>query len=74
MKLRNFKKSIHRKMDYKYHEPRISSKLFIRVAPPIVYHYCHRLESRKDLGTNKTVYIITKKRKRHEQGHSPKAE
>lgn len=74
MKLRNFKKSIHSKKDYKYHEPRINQKMFIRVSPQFVEHYCHRLESRKDLGISKTVYIITKKRKRHEQDHSPKAE
>lgn len=67
MKLRNFKKDIHRKRGYKYHEPRIISKMFIRVSPQFVEHYCHGLVSRKDLGTNKTVYIITKKRKRHEQ-------
>ena len=74
MKLRNFKKSIHRKGDYKYYEPRINQKIFIKDNTFFVYYWCHNLRARLCLDTNEFMYIITKKRKRHEQGHSPKAE
>lgn len=58
MKLRNFKKSIHRKRDYKYREPRINSKIFIRVDGSFIYYTCHKLSARVCLLTNEICYII----------------
>ena len=58
MKLRNFKKSIHRKRDYKYREPRINSKIFIRVDGSFIYYTCHKLSARVCLLTNEFCYII----------------
>lgn len=68
MKLRDFKKAIHRKKDYMYHEPRINQKILIKDDTIMVYYTCHKLSARLCLLTNEFVYIIKSKRKRHGQG------
>lgn len=62
MKLRNFKKVIHRVGYYKYHEPRILQKIFGKDDSSFVYYTCHKLEGRLCLETNEFVYIIKKKK------------
>ena len=64
MKLRTFKKSIHRKKPY-WHDPRCNSKIFLSVEDPFIYYTCHNLSGRYCLTTKEFVYIIKKKRKRH---------
>ena len=58
MKLRNFKKSIHRKRNYKYIEPKINNKIFIRVDGSFIYYTCHKLTAKVCLLTKKICYII----------------
>ena len=60
MKLRIFKKSLHRKKPFK-HTPRYESKIFGRYTKCFAYYTCHKLEARYCYDTKELVYIIRKK-------------
>jgi len=60
MKLRIFKKSLHRKRPFK-HTPRYESKIFSRYTKSFAYYTCHKLKVWYWYDTKELVYIIKKK-------------
>ena len=62
MKLRMFKKVIHRRKHYN-HYPRCMDNMMIRVTEHFVYYTCHKLSARLCLDTDELVYIIKRKDK-----------
>ena len=61
MKLRNFKKAIHRVGHYKYHSPRIQNSILVKDEDVFIYYTCHKLNARVCIETNELFYIIKKK-------------
>ena len=59
MKLRNFKKAIHR--DYYKHPPRILDRIFVKDDGIFIYYTCHKLIGTVCMATNKLAFIIKKK-------------
>ena len=64
MKLRTFKKAIHRVGYYKYREPRCLGEIYGREEDDghFVYYTCHKLSARYCLDTGELVYVIKRKK------------
>lgn len=60
MKLRNFKKALHRAGLYANYYPRINYKIFIKTDCIFAYYTCHKLRGRLCLETGEFTYIIKK--------------
>ena len=58
MKLRTFKKAIHRVGYYKYREPKCLGNIYGKDDCNFVYYNCHKLSARYDLYTGKLTYEI----------------
>ena len=67
MKLRNFKKWFNHRYPYRNHIPKIEDKIVVEENEYFTYYTCHNLKGRYCYDTKEFVYIIKKKRKRHEQ-------
>lgn len=59
MKLRNFKKAIHR--DCYIHPPRILDCISVKDDGVFIYYTCHKLIGIVCMATNKLTFIIKKK-------------
>ena len=62
MKLRNFKKAIHRVGYYKYVQPRILNKIYGYDDCENIYYSCHKLKAVMDLKTGKFIEFIINRR------------
>lgn len=60
MKLRTFKKSLHRKKPFK-RTPRYESQIFGSYNEHFHYYTCHKLSARYCVDTDELVYIIKRK-------------
>ena len=61
MKLRTFKKAIHRVGCYKYRTPRCLENIYGKDGDNFVYYNCHKLSARYCVDTDELVYIIKRK-------------